>query len=83
MLVYIENAHNIRLYKPVLYYNGNSIQELEDEIRNYLDIGQKRDIKVIMYDKRSGCSSRHMLTSLENQTMLDVYVKLKLEDGHQ
>lgn len=81
MFVYIENAHNISSYTPIFNYNGDSIDELVNEVKNYLQIPDKSKINVTIYDKRFGYISRHLLTSL-SKDYEDVYIKLRVEDGN-
>lgn len=78
MLVYIENAHNISAYKPILNYNGNDIYELISEVRNFLGICVDSKIKLIVYNRRFGTIMRTELNNLENYVGTDVYIRLKL-----
>ena len=79
MFVYIENAHNVSLYKPVFRYDGNSMEELENEIRKYLNIAEKQTVQIVMYDRRFGCTLRQVVTSLENIAENDIYIKLVMK----
>ena len=82
MFVYLENAHNISSYKPVFQYNGDNIDELIVKIKGYLEVQTDSRLRIVVYDRRFGSTSRRILTNLHN-VCEDVYVVLKVEDaGH-
>ena len=79
IFVYIENAHNISIYKPYFQYEGSSISTLIGMVKNNLQIQDKPNIKIGVYDRRFGCVSRKEVVNLENLVGTDVYIRLRVE----
>ncbi len=79
VFVYLDNAHNVSLYHPVMTFNGGNIDELKKELRDRMGIPEKVILEV--YDRRIGGFGRKRLSTLP-QDITDVYVLLKVEDGN-
>ena len=79
VFVYLDNAHNVSLYHPVMTYNGSSLEDLKRELRDRLGIPSKVSLDV--YDRRIGGFNRKRLSTLP-QDCTDVYVLLKVEEGN-
>ncbi len=77
VFVYVENAHNLSLYTPVLTYYGANLDELKTKLRTALSLPPR--IRVEVYDRRLGAMQRKLLKALP-QNLTDVYVLLKVED---
>ena len=79
VFVYLDNAHNVSLYHPVMIYSGNSLEELQKELRDRLGIPNR--VRMEVYNRRVGGFGRKRL-SLLPQDCTDVYVLLKVEDSN-
>lgn len=77
VFVYLENAHDISIYSPIMNYNGGSLDELSVSIIEFLKV-ENNKIQIQFFDKRQGMSHRKRITSLPAQ-LTDVYVMLKVE----
>jgi hypothetical protein len=79
VFVYLDNAHNVSIYHPVMTYNGVAMDELKQALRDRLGIPDKVVIEV--YDRRVGGVHRKLLSALP-QDCTDVYVLLKVEGSN-
>ena len=77
VFVYLENAHDISIYSPIMNYNGSSLLELTGRILDYLDVRHNK-VQLQFFDKRQGGAQRKRLSSLP-EYLTDVYVMLKVE----
>lgn len=76
VFIYLDNAHNVSIYRPVMTFNGAKLDDLKQELRDRLGIPEKVNIEV--YNRRLGGFNRKLLSSLP-QDCTDVYVLLKVE----
>jgi hypothetical protein len=77
--VYIDNAHNVSLYHPVMTFNGGNLDELKRELRDRMGIPDK--VMLDVYNRRIGGLGRKLLSTLP-QDLTDVYVLLKVEGNN-
>ena len=76
--IYLENAHNISIYHPIMTFNGGCLDELRQALRDHLGLPEKLQLEV--YNRRMGGSGRKRLSTLP-QDLTDVYVLLKVESA--
>jgi len=75
--IYIENLSGVMSNRILYTFHGQSITELDAELRQMLNIPS--DVRVEIYDKRFGFSNRKLVTSLESmppqQESLHVFLR--------
>ena len=77
VFVYLENAHDISIYSPIMNYAGTSLHEMKVLILDFLKVKNNK-INLEFFDKRQGVFQRKRLSSLP-EDLTDVYVMLKVE----
>lgn len=77
VFVYLDNAHNVSLYHPVMKFDGGNLDELKKDLRDRLGIPNKVILEV--YDRRIGGFGRKRISALPHD-LTDVYVVLKVEN---
>jgi hypothetical protein len=83
MFVYLENALDISIYKPVFQFHGKSKEELVSAVFQFLKVSNNSKLRVDIYSARLGCVNRKRVSSL-NAATDDVYIMLKgIEDGNK
>jgi hypothetical protein len=62
--IYIENVSNIPHNQTLFTYRGNSVPELESDIRNRCFL--PTTVRIEVYNKRFGSFQRHRVSSLND-----------------
>jgi hypothetical protein len=80
--VYLENALNISGRKPIFVFQGSSLSELEQEIRDFLYCGKEsKELIIRIYDKQFGMLNRKQFVELPEKCE-SVYARLYISENN-
>ena len=80
--VYLENALNISSYNHVFRFQGETLEELVQEVKDYLCLPTGHKVRCEVYNRRLGSFKRTLMKSLPHDCEA-VYVMLKVEDDQR
>jgi hypothetical protein len=77
--VYLENALHVSSYNCVFRFQGGTLEDLIEEVKDYLSVPAGRNVRCEVYNRRLGSFKRALMKTLPHDCE-EVYVMLKVED---